>query len=264
MVNTEEEKEFLKNYNAAQYERPSVTADVVIFTLDKENDLCILLIKRGGYPYKDHWAIPGGFLEAGKESIDEAAARELKEETGIDVSDGIELRQLITVGEPDRDPRTHVVSVVYTALVPKGLLRIKAGDDAKEAQLFKIRDRFDEEGNCSTQFIGEKITLTMDSLAFDHAHIVEVALERLRGRLNYTDDAFAMLKNKKCFKIYELKKIHETILQKIIDRANFRKMFIRNFVDTGRVRELDESEIKGTAKTAMYAYVGGGKDNDGR
>jgi 8-oxo-dGTP diphosphatase len=254
MKQSQEEKEFLKSYNAAQYERPSVTADVVIFTIDKDNDLSILLIKRGGHPYKDHWAIPGGFLEAGKESIDEAAARELYEETGIKVSDGIELRQLITMGEPNRDPRTHVVSVVYTALVPKGLLHIKAGDDAKEAQLFKIRDWFDEEGNIKTRFIGDKISLTMDNLAFDHARIVEVAIERLRGRLSYTNDAFAMLKDKKCFRIYELKKIHEAILQKVIDRANFRKMFIRNFVDTGKVRELDKSEVKG-AKTAMYALL---------
>lgn len=263
MKQSQEEKEFLKSYNAAQYERPSVTADVVIFTIDKDNDLSILLIKRGGHPYKDHWAIPGGFLEAGKESIDEAAARELYEETGIKVSDGIELRQLITVGEPDRDPRTHVVSVVYTALVPKGLLHIKAGDDAKEAQLFKIRDWFDEEGDIKTRFIGDKISLTMDNLAFDHARIVEVAIERLRGRLSYTNDAFAMLKNKKCFRIYELKKIHEAILQKVIDRANFRKMFIRNFVDTGKVRELDKSEAKG-AKTAMYALLDDGGNNHGK
>jgi len=257
MSDTQEEKEFLKNYDAAQYERPSVTADVVIFTVDRDNELSILLIKRGGHPYKDHWAIPGGFLEAGKESIDEAAARELYEETGIKVSDGIELRQLITVGEPDRDPRTHVVSVVYTALVPKGLLRIKAGDDAKEAQLFKIRKGFDEEGNRRLRLVGDKISLTTDNLAFDHARIVKIALERLKGRLAYTDDAFAMLKNKKCFKIYELKKIHETILQKVIDRANFRKMFIRNFVDTGKVRELKKDEVEGTVKTAMYMYVGG-------
>ncbi len=263
MKQSQEEKEFLKSYNAAQYERPSVTADVVIFTIDKDNELSILLIKRGEHPYKDHWAIPGGFLEAGKESIDEAAARELYEETGIKVSDGIELRQLITVGEPDRDPRTHVVSVVYTALVPKGLLHIKAGDDAKEAQLFKIRDLFDEDGNIETRFIGDKISLTMDNLAFDHAHIVEVAIERLRGRLSYTNDAFAMLKDKKCFRIYELKKIHEAILQKEIDRANFRKMFIRNFVDTGKVRELDKNEAKG-AKTAMYALLDDGGNNHGK
>ena len=98
---SKEEKEFLEQYDVTKFERPSVTADIVIFTLDDSDELNILLIKRGGFPYKDHWAIPGGFLEAGKESIDEAAARELKTETNID---NVNLKQLYTFGDLGRDP----------------------------------------------------------------------------------------------------------------------------------------------------------------
>ena len=80
---SKEEMEFLDKYDASKFEHPSVTADIVIFTLDPSDELCILLIKRGEHPFKNNWAIPGGFLRAGKESIDEAAARELWEETGL-------------------------------------------------------------------------------------------------------------------------------------------------------------------------------------
>lgn len=252
----DEEKEFLKKYDASKYERPSVTADVVIFTIDEDSELNVLLIKRGGHPYKDHWAIPGGFLEAGKESIDDAAARELYEETGIKVSDGIDLRQLVTVGTPDRDPRTHVVSVVYTALVPRGRLNIKAGDDAKEAKLFKIRKGYDENGELSTYFVGDKCSITMNHLAFDHAELILLALKRLKGRLNYTDDAFALLKDRKRFEILELLKIHEAILFRKLDNSNFRKMFLRDYVNKHRVKEIGKYNAEGKPKTMLYRYLG--------
>ncbi|WP_158645842.1 NUDIX domain-containing protein [Selenomonas ruminantium] len=258
---SKEEQEFLKNYDVSKYERPSVTADVVIITVDEDNELNVLLIKRGGHPYKDHWAIPGGFLEAGRESIDEAAARELYEETGVKVSDGIDLRQLITVGTPDRDPRTHVVSVVYTALVPKSLLHIQAGDDAKEAMLFKIRKGYDENGDFSTYFVGDKCSITMNNLAFDHGELILTALQRLRGRLNYTQDAFALLKDKSKFDIAELMKVHEAILFQKLDRSNFRKMFLREYVKKHLVKELGKYDAEGKPPTTMYKYLGSAEYN---
>lgn len=255
-LNKSEEQEFLKNYDVTKYERPSVTADVVIFTMDEETELNVLLIKRKNYPYKDCWAIPGGFIEAGKESIEETASRELFEETGIKVSDGIDLRQLITVGSPDRDPRTHVISVVYTALVPKGLLNIKAGDDAKEAKLFKIRKGYDENGDLSIYFVGDKCSITMKNLAFDHDFLIKTALKRLVGRLNYTDDSFSLLKDKNNFELLELIKIHEAILFQKLDKANFRKMFIRDYVNKRRVKEIGKFEASGKPKTMRYKYLG--------
>ena len=258
--NIEEEKEFLKTYDASKYERPSVTCDVVILTMDEDAELNVLLIKRGGHPYKDCWAIPGGFLEAGKESIEEAAARELYEETGIKVSDGINLQQLITVGTPDRDPRTHVVSIVYTALVPKGLLHIKAGDDAKEAKLFKIRKGYDSEGNLSYYFNGDKCSLTTKNLAFDHSYLILTALKRLQGRLNYTNDAFSLLENKSCFDVQELMKIHEAILFQKLLRTNFHRMFNRDFVDKHYVKSLGKRKVEGKRDTTFYKFLG--TDND--
>lgn len=251
---TSEEKEFLKNYDASKYERPSVTADIAIFTLDEDDDLNILLIKRGGHPYKDCWAIPGGFLNM-NETIDEAAARELREETGIDVSDGIDLRQLMTFGTPNRDPRTYVVSIAYTALVPKGMLKIHAGDDAKDARLFKIKTDYIK-GQKTFVFKNDDLTISLDDLAFDHNHIIMTALKRLKGRLNYTDDSFSLLKDKNDFEIYELQKIHEAISFTKLDRSNFRKMFLRNFVERHFVEKIGEhKDVSGKKDTSAYRWL---------
>ncbi len=257
---TTAEKAFLDQYDVSKYERPSVTADVIIFTMDDDNELNILLIKRGNHPYKDYWAIPGGFLETGRESIDEAAARELYEETGVKADDGIDLRQLITVGSPDRDPRTHVVSVVYTALVPKGLLHPKAGDDANEAKLFKIRKGYDENGDLSIYFVGDKCSLTMKNIAFDHEDLIITALKRLRGRLNYTDDAFSLLQDKDRFDILELLRIHEAILFRQLDKPNFRRMFMRDYLGKHRVKELGQYAQEGKRKTTLYKYLPSNRD----
>ena len=178
-VQSKEEKEFLEQYDVSQFERPSVTADIVIFTLDSADNLNILLIKRGGFPYKDCWAIPGGFLEAGKESIDETAARELKTETNID---NVYLKQLYTFGDLGRDPRTTVISVAYTALVPKHMLDIKAG-------------------------------------------------------------------------ISELKRIHETIKNRTLDLPNFRKTFLRDYVSTGKVIDLNKTETSKGKPARLYKYL---------
>ena len=222
-----EEERFIKNYNANEYKKPSVTADIVVFTLDEDDDLNILLIKRKGYPFKDHWAIPGGFLQAEEESVDETAKRELYEETGIK---DVFLKQLYTFSKPDRDPRTHVISVAYTALVPKSLLSIKAGDDAKDAKLFKIK--YDVNGII---FYNDNVSFTEKDLAFDHADIIKTAITRLRNRIDYEDDALNLLKNPESFTISEVKKIYETIKNESLDLPNFRKMFLREYVATNKV-----------------------------
>ncbi len=244
---SKEEKEFLEQYDVTKFERPSVTADIVIFTLDSSDELNILLIKRGGFPYKDCWAIPGGFLEAGKESIDEAAARELKTETNID---NVYLKQLYTFGDPGRDPRTTVLSVAYTALVPKHKLNIKAGDDAKEAKLFTIK--YDVNGIIFTN--GNKV-ITESDLAFDHAEIIKMAITRLRNRIEYEDDAFNLLKDKNEFTISELKRIHETIKNKSLDLPNFRKSFLRDYVATGKVIDLNKTLISKGKPARLYKYI---------
>ena len=243
---SKDEEKFLKNYDASKYERPSVTTDIVVFTIDENDELNILLIKRGGYPYKDKWALPGGFLEVGRESLDEAAARELKQETNVD---NVFLKQLYTFGERGRDPRTTVISVAYTALVPKSQLNIKAGDDASDAKLFKIK--YDVNGII---FFNKDVMITEKDLAFDHDEIIRTAITRLRNRIDYEPDAFNLLKNKDAFTISELKKIHETIKNKSLDLPNFRKTFLRDYVATGKVSELKETTSTRGRSARLYKY----------
>lgn len=244
---SKEEKAFLENYDVSKFERPSVTTDIVILTLDASDKLNILLIKRGEYPYKDRWAIPGGFLAAGKESIDEAAARELKSETNID---DVYLKQLYTFGNPGRDPRTTVISVAYMALVPKHMLDIKAGDDAEDAKLFTIK--YDVDGII---FTNENTVINEKDLAFDHAEIIKLAITRLRNRIDYEDDAFNLLRDKNEFTISELKRIYETIKNRSLDLPNFRKTFLRNYVSTGRVIDLNKTEVSKGKPARLYKYI---------
>ena len=245
---SKEEEAYLKAYNPDAYKKPAVTADIVTLTVDEENDLSVLLIRRGGFPYKDKWALPGGFLNVDEESVTETARRELLEETGV--SDML-LRQLYTFGEPERDPRMHVISVAYTALVPKSRLDFQAGDDASDARLFKIQ--YDVDG---LTFRSGSLFITQEQLAFDHAKIIRLAIKRLRNRIDYEPDAFYLLEDRKKFTIYELKKIYESIKNEKLDTANFRKSFLRDYVSRERVRDLNEKrEGNGAKPASLYAYT---------
>ena len=142
---SDEEKEFLAGYDLTKYDRPSVAADVVVFSVMKDDEcddvrrlqekkLKILLIRRGGFPYKGCWAMPGGFCKKGEDVID-SARRELREETGI----GDAYVKLVGVyGEPGRDPRGWVISSTYMALMNARACHLKAGDDAQDARWFTV------------------------------------------------------------------------------------------------------------------------------
>lgn len=136
-----------------QYRNPAVTVDMVLFT--REKNPRILLIKRKNPPFQDHWALPGGFMDY-EEEIEDAAYRELEEETGIT---GIQLEQIHAFGKVGRDPRGRTVSIVYRAVVDPSTVSVQAGDDAKEAEWFDIRK--------------------LPPLAFDHAEIIDYAVKTL-------------------------------------------------------------------------------------
>ncbi|HOE56545.1 MAG TPA: NUDIX domain-containing protein [Bacillota bacterium] len=255
------EKEFLSLYNAEQYERPSVTVDMLVFTVMNEikesyrklpeKALKILLVKRGNHPFMGYWALPGGFVDM-NESLEEAALRELKEETSID---NIYMEQLYTWGDVGRDPRTRVIGCSYMSLVDSSKLCVQAGDDADDAKWFKINYNVIEQKNtvlgkgCKVQnrvrlilsndseeltalvkvdktFDGNIVRVSReltesDGIAFDHGKIIEYAVSRLRNKIEYTDIAFSFMPER--FSLTELQQVYEVILGKKLLKANFRR-----------------------------------------
>ncbi len=210
-----------------EYPHPSVTVDLVIFTI-ADNDLKVLLIRRGGEPFKGRWALPGGFVEI-DESLEKAAARELKEEAGVT---NVYLEQLYTFGEPKRDPRGRVISVSYFALVDAGRQRIRAASDAVEAEWHSV--------------FGQK---SGAKLAFDHKKILEYAVWRLRNKIEWTTVGYELLPKK--FTLSELQRVYEIILQKPVDKRNFRKKILAQ----GQIHELNESRSDGAHRPAkLYSF----------
>ena len=217
------EKEFLKKYDSNRYEKPSVTTDILMITTDKNLDsLEILLIKRRGHPFQNCWAIPGGFVNM-NESLLEGANRELFEETHIK---DVYLEQLYTFGDVGRDPRTRVITVAYLALLENSKKRVAiAGDDAKEAVWFKILKG--EKG----YYLQDESTLNkvrFDELAFDHAKIIKMAIDRLKNKVEYTDIAFELLP--KHFTLYQVQKVFELLLWKSVHKSNFRRIIVDRLV----------------------------------
>ncbi len=205
-----------ESYDPSHYERPSVTVDIVIFSLVADR-LQVLLVRRKSWPYAGMWAIPGGFVRM-TESLEEAAARELAEETGVD---DVYMEQLYTFGAPDRDPRTRVITVAYYALVPAGAVRHpQAGTDAAETGWWPIDE--------------------LPELAFDHDEILDYALTRLRYKLEYTTVGFQLLPD--VFTLSELQAAYELILGESLDKRNFRRKILAGGVleDTGELRREGE------------------------
>ncbi|WP_294379195.1 NUDIX domain-containing protein [uncultured Clostridium sp.] len=263
------EEEFLKNYNPSEFERPSVTNDVLIFTTDdmvEENSrkvprkgLQILLVKRNDYPFKDKWAIPGGFVRM-DESLEEGAIRRLREETGID---NVYIEQLYTFGEVSRDPRTRVISVANVALIAKENINYKKADENMETKWFWIKkelinssvdDRYiinkyklnmvSEDEKVSISYdICEKTEKTItrrtetdyvvsedskDELAFDHGKIIDFAVERIRNKIEYTPIALNLLP--RLFTVKELQFVYEAIMGREI--LNFRRKMDDMIIET--------------------------------
>lgn len=202
-------------YDASRYDRPSVTVDVVIFSLVGE-ELRVLLVKRKNQPFADTWAFPGGFVRIA-ESLETAAARELEEETGVA---NVYMEQLYTFGDPDRDPRTRVITVAYFALVPHNAIRHRPGEEASETGWFAL-------GN-------------LPELAFDHAKILDYALTRLRYKLEYTSVGFRLLPD--VFTLSELQRAYEIILGEELDKRNFRRKILSAEIleETGKQKKEAE------------------------
>ena len=244
------EKEFLEAYDPAAFERPSVTVDILLFTIEEE-ELKVLLIRRDTMPAIHKWAIPGGFIRM-DESADEAAARRIREEAGVE---NVHLEQLYTFSAVDRDPRMRVISIAYFAAVPGGTLRFRAGVETSEAQLFAIHGNADG-GPGSLKLTGQDgIEIESGDAAFDHWAIIQTAVQRMRGKIDYTDLAFGFLKSRESFTLTELRQVFEAVLDHPLDIGNFRRTILREYVKSGKIRELTLE--KGTVgRPAMrYRYM---------
>lgn len=267
-MNNIEEKEFLKNYDASKFERPSVTNDVLIFTTEDKKEensrkvprkgLQVLLIKRDEYPYKGKWSVPGGFVKM-DESLEEGALRKLKEKTGIE---NVYLEQLYTFGEVDRDPRTRIISIGNLALISKDSIIYSENAENKETKWFWV-DKILKKKEVSDNYITKKYLLTLkcedikinyeviektertlirkttkryrfleegstEELAFDHYKILDLGIDRLRNKLEYTPIVFNLLP--KLFTVKELQFVYEAIMGREI--LNFRRKMGDMIIET--------------------------------
>ncbi len=207
-----------------EYPHPAVTTDVVIFTI-RDEQLKLLLIKRGGKPYQGKWALPGGFVGM-DEDLDGGARRELAEETGVS---GVYLEQLYTFGKPDRDPRERVITVAYYALIPSDKVQLRAATDAEAVGWFGMDE--------------------LPTLAFDHSEIVTMAHQRLVAKLDYSTIAFQFMPED--FTLSELQDVYAIILQEEIDKRNFRKWVLA----MERIEETGEERRDGPHRPAKLYRV---------
>lgn len=207
-----------------KFARPALTVDCVVFGLD-ENDLKVMLIQRDLAPFRGKWALPGGFVRL-EETLEEAARRELQEETGLEK---VFLEQLYTYGDVARDPRERVVTVAWYALVRLSDYRVKAATDACDAAWFGMHD--------------------VPKLGFDHDQILQDAYKRLQNKLRYEPIGFELLPVK--FTLTQLQKLYEIILDRTLDKRNFRKKILGLDV----LQELDEVEAEVAHRAArLYRF----------
>lgn len=240
------EQQFLKAYTQEDYDRPSIATDIAAFSLrtvkseayraSPELKLCVLLIRRGEHPFRDHWALPGGFLRR-TETIEECAFRELKEETNLEP---VSMLWVDTFSQPDRDPRGWIISHAYVSVIAEEDARIVGGSDAADARWFEVCFR-EEAGDLWQLELrdGEQVLtarlrsapsatgktrftiLENEGLAFDHAAILAGAMDTLRREGGNMDTVFAFLPEK--FTLFALQKVQETLLGISLLTANFRR-----------------------------------------
>jgi 8-oxo-dGTP diphosphatase len=202
------EESFLASYEPQRFPPIAVTVDIVLLTV-RQDRFSILLVRRAGHPERGRWALPGGFVEV-DEDLDEAAWRELREETGVPRPPaGMHLEQLRTYGTPGRDPRMRVVSVAYVAFAPD-LPEPTAGSDAEAARFWPISDLAGPDA---------------PPLAFDHARIIVDGVERARAKIEYTPLAAAFLEEP--FTLSDLRAIYEEVWGIPQDPSNFRRKVLR-------------------------------------
>ena len=206
--------------NYTDYETTAVTVDLVIFTIHQER-LNALLVKRASEPFSGRWSIPGGFLRTG-ETLEEAAQRVMEEKTGVKEA---YLEQLFTFGRPNRDPRARIITVTYFALIPLKRLVQPESRKVTDVSWYAVEEA--------------------PALAFDHSEILEFAVSRLRAKAGYSSIAYGLLPD--AFRLSDLQKVYEVIMNHSFDKRNFRKRMLAS----GLLDETGHKEQSGAHRPAM-------------
>lgn len=269
-MNYKSEKDFLKNYNSDNYEKLSMTTDVLIFSIstgEKENyrrlsekHFSVLLVKRDDYPFKDKWCLPGGFIGI-DEDLDEAPKRILKNETKLK---DIYLEQLYTFGDVNRDPRMRIVSTSYMALIDRAKLKLELSDnvswfnisysETKSNMVIKLENGKEELEVNFKKIVCDPTTERYkyiidgtNQLAFDHSLVIATGISRLKNKLEYTDIVFNMMPE--YFTLGELQQVYELILgKKLLDPA-FRRII------SNKVKKTDKLKTGGGHRpSVLYKY----------
>ena len=226
------EVEFLQSYDPAAYERPSVTVDLVLMGV-RDGNPTALLLQRQQHPHAGRWALPGGFVGI-DEDLDEAATRVLRAKAGIASA---HLEQLYTFGAPNRDPRTRIITVAYLVLLPEPALAaaLKAAPALFPASLMLAGSSEEESPITALSPDSEPLPL-----AFDHGNILALALQRLRGKIDYSEVGFALLPE--LFTLRQLQDVHEAIRGTTLNKPAFRRrMLDRGWLAPTGARETDTS-----------------------
>ncbi len=210
-----------------------VTVDMLILTV-WEGKLNLLLSRRKSAPYAGRWALPGRFV--GLDESAETAARNLLDEM-LPVQDAF-LEQLYTFSEVNRDPRGRVISTAYLVIIPRNSLEALPEESRNSFTRFEIK-----KGTNGLRLTGEDGTVLIGSdLAFDHGRIIETGVQRLRGKIDYTDIAFRFLNDPAAFTLGELQTVVEAVLDKTVDGSNFRRTIQNRYEETGRIAQTDRAE----------------------
>lgn len=254
------EQEFLKTYDLSKYDRPSVTADIAIFAIrriqpdsyrrEPTRELSLLLVRRGGHPFRNHWALPGGFVRRG-ETVEDCARREVEEETHVAPS---ALMSIGTYSEPGRDPRGWIISELFASVIPDEDLPAVGGDDAAEARWFTVRFEQTVTGDYALTLRCGELTICASlraarsrfgrtsftildggGLAFDHAAMIASALSALRESAREFDVIFDFLPPR--FTLTELQRVQETVMNISVLPANFRRKIADLVVATEETTE---------------------------
>ena len=252
------EKEFLENYDVTEFDRLSMTSDILLVSVSNKESInyrktskkmiSILLVKRNDFPFRDKWCLPGGFLSPKNETLDECAKRVLKKETNL--SD-IYLEQLYTFDDIKRDPRTRVVSTAYVALVDKNRLTRKLNKNASWFDIIEFKEignmvnitlnnsneiiKFSVKKNIIQKTTNQYALLILEnkSIAFDHPKIILTGIERIRNKMNYTDIVFNMMP--KYFTLSELQDVYEVILGEKLLAPAFRRIIANKVEKTDKM-----------------------------